>query len=54
MLEKPIVYASIPVFNQETQAVFQGDPIDMGDHIFVGVEVRNVDSNEGTVPEVDW
>jgi len=49
MPEKPIVYAPIPEFDQETQAVFQTEPVDMGDHIFVGVEVRDVprDDNDG-------
>lgn len=48
-MQKPIVYAEIPDFNQETQAVFQTEPVDMGDHIFVGVEVRDLppDENEG-------
>ena len=41
-MSKPIVYDLIPEFDQETQAVFQVEPVDMGDHIFVGVEVRDV------------
>ncbi len=45
-MQKPIIYAEIPEFNQETQAVFQLDPVDMGDHIFVDVEVRNLPPDE--------
>lgn len=47
MPEKPIVYAPIPEFDQETQAVFQTEPVGMGDHIFVGVEIRDVLQDEG-------
>ncbi len=46
MPEKPIVYAPIPEFDQETQVVFQTEPVDMGDHIFFGVEVRDVPRDE--------
>lgn len=42
-MEKPIVYAEIPVYDQLTQYVVQLDPVDMGDHIFVGVEVRDIE-----------
>lgn len=46
---KPIIYAEIPDFDQETQAVFQTEPVDMGDHIYFGVEVRGLppDEDEG-------
>ena len=37
---KPYVYAPIPAFDQENQYVSQMVPVDMGDHYFVGVEVR--------------
>ncbi len=37
---KPVVFAAIPTFNQETQCVFQDVPIDNKDHISVGVIVR--------------
>jgi hypothetical protein len=46
MSEKPVIYAEIPDFNQETQAVFQTEPVDMGDHIFIGVEVRDFPPDE--------
>ena len=50
MQNKPIVYAEIPEFDQTTQAVFQVAPVDMGDYIFIGVEVRDVLQDEG-MPE---
>ena len=43
---KPIIYAPIPEFDQATQAVFQAEPVDMGDHIFVGVVVVDVEQEE--------
>lgn len=39
---KPIIHAEVPEFDQERQAVFETTPVDKGDHIFVGVEVREV------------
>ena len=46
MSEKPIIYAEIPQFNQETQAVFQKEPVDMGEYIEVGVEIRDLPPQE--------
>ena len=48
-MQKPIIYAPIPEFDQATQAVFQAEPVDMGDHIFVGVVVVDVEQGEGEV-----
>lgn len=45
-MQKPIIYAPIPQFNQETQAVFQLEPVDKGDYIEVGVEVRDLPPQE--------
>lgn len=45
-MQKPIIYAPIPDFNQETQAVFQTEGTDKGDYIEVGVEVRNIEVTE--------
>ena len=36
---KPVKFAPLPKFNQETQAVFQSAPIDKGDYIEAGVVV---------------
>ena len=43
---KPTVYATIPDFDQEAQAVFQLPPEDRGDHIYMGVEVRDLPPEE--------
>jgi hypothetical protein len=45
-MQKPIIYAEIPEFNQETQAVFQLEPVDMGDYIYAGNEVRGLPPQE--------
>lgn len=37
---KPIVYADVPEFDQTTHYVVQQAPVDAGNHIFMGVEVR--------------
>ncbi len=46
-MTKPIVYAPIPDFDQETQAVFQTEPADKGEYIEIGVEVRDLPPQEG-------
>lgn len=46
-MTKPIIYAPIPDFDQETQAVYQTEPVDRGDHIGIGVEVRDLPPQEG-------
>ena len=48
-MQKPIIYASIPEFDQATQAVFQLPPEEMDDHIFVGVVVVDVEPVEGEI-----
>jgi len=40
---KPVVYEDVPLFDQETQYVVQSPPVDLGDHIYMGVEVREVE-----------
>lgn len=45
-MTKPIIYAPIPDFDQETQAVYQTEPVDRGDHIEIGVEVRDLPPQE--------
>jgi hypothetical protein len=45
---KPVAFAEIPdTFDQETQAVFQAAPVDAGDHIEVGVEMRDLPPDTG-------
>jgi hypothetical protein len=43
---KPVVYAEIPEYDQETQAVFELPPVDNGDHIFVGLKVVDVPKDD--------
>jgi len=48
-----VIFAEIPEFDQETQAVYQIGPVDRGDDIYVGVEIRyvEVDGPEAMEPE---
>ncbi len=39
---KPVVFAAIPTFDQGTQYVVQDAPIDLEDHISVGVTILAV------------
>ena len=43
---KPIIYAPIPEFDQATQAIFQAEPVEMDDCIFIGVIVVDVEPGE--------
>lgn len=40
---KPLEYAEVPDYDQETQFVVQAAPEDRGDFIFVGVEVHDLE-----------
>ena len=40
---KPVMYEDVPLFDQETQYVIQQPPVDLGDHIYIGVEVREME-----------
>ena len=50
---KPVIFAEIPEFDQETQAVYQIGPVDRGDDIYVGVEIRYVELDEGELEEFE-
>lgn len=52
-MPKPIIHVPIPGFNQLTQYVHQLEPVDKGDYIEVGVEIRDVEPDDG-VQEGDW
>ena len=47
---KPVQFAPIPEFDQETQAVFQAAAVDAGGRIEVGVEVREVKQEDVKEP----
>lgn len=49
---KPVVFAEIPTFDQQTQAVFQAEPIDQGDYISVGIEIRELPPQEDSSLEM--
>jgi len=40
------VYEDVPLFDQETQYVIQQPPVDLGDHIYMGVEVREMEQDD--------
>ncbi len=44
---KPVVWGEIPEFDQETQAVYQIGAVEREDDIYVGVEIRYVELDEG-------
>jgi hypothetical protein len=50
---KPVIFEKIPEFDQETQAVYQIGPVDRGDDIYVGVEIRYVELDEGELEEFE-
>ena len=43
---KPVVYEAVPLFDQETQYVVQSPPVDAGDYIYMGVEVREMEQDD--------
>ena len=43
---KPVVYEDVPLFDQETQYVIQQPPVDLSDHIYMGVEVREMEQDD--------
>ena len=50
---KPVIFGEIPEFDQETQAVYQIGPIEREDDIYVGVEIRYVELDEGELEEFE-
>ena len=50
---KPVIFAEIPEFDQETQAVYQIGPVDRGDDIYVGVEIRYVEIDADELEEFE-
>ena len=45
-MQKPIIYAEIPEFDQATQAVFQTEPEDRGEYIYCGVTIVDLPPSE--------
>ena len=42
-MEKEKRYEEIPMYDQETQYVVECEPVDMGDYIYVGLEVKDME-----------
>ena len=43
---KPVVYEDVPEFDQCTHYVRQQDPVDAGNHLFVGAELVELDQDD--------
>lgn len=48
---KPVVYEDVPLFDQTTHYVVQQPPVDAGNHIFMGVEVRELEIDDEPMDE---
>ena len=46
---KPIQYGVIPEFDQTSQAVFESGYTEHDNHIFVAVEVREIEQDDGDI-----
>jgi hypothetical protein len=47
-MEKETRYVPVPDYNQETQYVIEKEPVDMGDYIFIDIEVKDMVVDETT------
>ena len=45
LMEKEKRYEEIPAYNQETQYVVEREPVDMGEYIFIGLEVKDMEND---------
>ena len=43
LMEKEKRYEDIPAYNQETQYVVEREPVDMGDYLYIGLEVKDME-----------
>ena len=48
---KPVVYEDVPLFDQTRYYVVQQAPVDAGDHIFMGIEMREMEIDESEFVE---
>jgi hypothetical protein len=51
---KPVIFAPIPEFDQETQAVYQIGPLEREDDIYIGVEIKLVELDESEMTEPEF
>ncbi len=49
---KPIEWAPVPEYDQETEAVFEKTPEDKGDHYYIDLEVREVEQDDEQASEL--
>ena len=52
-MNKPIIYAEIPEFDQATQAVFQTEAEDRGEYIYYGVTVVGLPPSDNETDEFE-
>ena len=53
-MEKEKRYEDIPTYNQETQYVVEREPVDMGDYLYIGLEVKDMEiDTEPTEREIN-
>ena len=53
-MEKGKRYEETPAYNQETQYVVEKEPVDMGEYIFIGLEVKDMEiDTEPTEREIN-
>jgi len=52
MTEKQIIYAPVPEFDQLTQYVMQGDPVEKDDFIYYPCIVHDLPPQEEVNPEM--
>ena len=50
LMEKEKRHEDIPAYNQETQYVIEREPVDMGEYIFIGLEVKDMEMEMDTNP----
>jgi len=48
---KPVEYSEIPEFNQENQAVFEGEITEESERILVGVNIVDIEPDEESADE---
>ena len=48
-MDKPIIRQDVPEYDQQTQYVVELDPVEQEDHIYIGLEIKDMeqDSDEG-------
>ena len=45
-------YEEIPAYNQETQYVVEKAPVDMGEYLYIGLEVKDMEIDDEPTEQV--